>query len=369
MLSPGDQIRYQRQILLKEFGETAQEKLLNAKVLVIGAGGLGCPALHYLASAGIGHLGLIDFDSVDLSNLHRQTLYSTKDIGKPKVEAAAERLRNINPEINIQTHAFRLDQSNTLELFKHYDLILDGSDDYATRYLVNDACLILGKTLVYGAVMRYEGQVGVFNFLKNSVRSCNYRHLFPVPDGLGNKQSCSEVGILGVLPGIIGTLQATEAIKIISGIGDPLINKVLIYNALRVSFYAMELFAEGHIDYPKNETEFLEYNYQRFCSIALDVEEISSIQFETLRQDYSSTVIDVREAGEQPAVKEFKHINIPLSGLEPELSKLNPKGPVLLFCKTGQRSAKAAHLIKQHFPESQVYSLKGGIIAWKEKHL
>jgi adenylyltransferase/sulfurtransferase len=224
--------RYQRQMLLPELGFAGQQRLLAARVLVIGAGGLGCPVLQYLAAAGVGTIGIIDDDTVSMSNLHRQILYTVADIGRPKAIVAAERLQQMNPDIIIQPFLDRLDIEKALELFPLYDLVVDGSDNFPTRYVVNDICAIVNKPLVYGAISQFEGQVAVFNCPGKTGRSVNYRDLFPHPPAPGEVRSCAEAGVIGVLPGIIGTLQANEVIKLITGIGSPLINQVLIYSAL-----------------------------------------------------------------------------------------------------------------------------------------
>jgi len=225
--------RYHHQMILKDFGEAGQQKLLQAKVLVIGAGGLGCPALQYLTAAGIGTIGIVDDDVVTLSNLHRQILYSTSDIGFLKAEKAAEKLRQLNPEISIIVYSERLTTQNALSIMKAYDVIIDGTDNFSTRYMINDACVLLQKPLVYGAVSQYEGQVAIFNYKKeNLYEGVNYRDLFPYPPKDTEVLNCAEAGVLGILPGIIGTMQANETIKLITGIGKPLINRMLTFNAL-----------------------------------------------------------------------------------------------------------------------------------------
>lgn len=359
--------RYQRQILLKEFGEIAQEKLLKAKVLVIGAGGLGCPALQYLAAAGIGSIGIVDFDVVDISNLQRQILYTTADVGKSKAITAAQRLNALNPEIQIQTFYFQITPANALELISAYDLVIDGSDNFATRYLVNDACVLLDKPLVYGAVLRFEGQVGVFNLAdKESKIKTNYRDLFPEPPDSSSTLSCSEAGVLGVLPGIIGTMQATEAIKIISGVGKPLCNKIISYNALHNSFYDFDIFpaSKKTILYPESEAEFLNFNYEWFCNSNAGIAEISADEFNAMRANEKITLIDVRENGETPLVNEFPFTSIPLSEFEGLVPTISPLNKIIVFCKSGKRSLKAVKILKEKLPECTAYSLKGGIEAW-----
>ncbi len=361
--------RYHRQIILKEFGETAQQKLLNAKVLVIGAGGLGCPALQYLTAAGVGTIGIIDFDVVTITNLHRQILFSVNDIGKQKAAIAAIKLAEINPEIQIQVYNFQLTNKNAIELFANYDLIIDGTDNFATRYLINDACVILNKPLVYGAVLRFEGQVGVFNLINNETKiKTNYRDLFPEPPNPLNALSCNEAGVIGVLPGIIGTMQATEAIKIITGIGKPLCNKIISYNALQNSFYDFEItpVLNPIETFPHNEMEFLNFNYEWFCSSKDNVSVISIIDFEELRINEKITIIDVRERNELPLVNQFDFISIPLNDLPNLLANIPTENKIVVFCKSGNRSLKAVKILNEKQPQLIAYSLTGGLDAWKQ---
>jgi adenylyltransferase/sulfurtransferase len=361
--------RYHRQIILKEFGETAQQKLLNAKVLVIGAGGLGCPALQYLAAAGVGAIGIIDFDVVTISNLHRQILFSANDIGKQKAATAAIKLAEINPEIQIQVYNFQLTNKNAIELLANYDLIIDGTDNFATRYLINDACVILNKPLVYGAVLRFEGQVGVFNLIDNETKiKTNYRDLFPEPPNPLNALSCNEAGVIGVLPGIIGTMQATEAIKIITGIGKPLCNKIISYNALQNSFYDFEItpVLNPLETFPKNEMEFLNFNYEWFCSSKANISSISIIDFEELRIKEKITIIDVRDRNELPLINEFDFTTIPLNDLPNLLASIPTDNKIVVFCKSGNRSLKAVKILNEKQPQLIAYSLIGGLDAWQQ---
>ncbi|MEO6833569.1 MAG: HesA/MoeB/ThiF family protein [Chitinophagaceae bacterium] len=361
--------RYQRQILLPAFGIAAQEKLFQAKVLMIGAGGLGCPALQYLAAAGVGTIGIIDFDVVELSNLQRQTLFNPEDIGKNKARRAADRLRIFNPEIQIRVFTEKLDQKNALEIIDYYDIIIDGTDNFATRYMVNDACVILNKPLVYGAVLGFEGQVGVFNLEdSNSGIRVNYRDLFPNPPEPEYAPSCNEAGVLGVLPGIIGTMQASEAIKIITGIGKPLCNTILSYNALNNLFYEFlvspAIESDGSI--PKEEEAFKDFNYEWFCGAAHDIPEIELEEFDTLRKQESISIIDVRELEELPIINQFSVIKIPLSTFEDELKNILTNRKIVLICQTGKRSLKAARLLQTVYPKCIILSLSGGILGWEE---
>ncbi len=263
-----DYKRYSRHISLKEFGKRGQEALLKAKVLVVGAGGLGCPALQYLAAAGIGCIGIVDDDVVDMSNLQRQILYGAEDVGLAKVEVAAKKIKQINPEVQVDVYRLRLNNQNALSVIQKYDLVLDGSDNFETRYMVNDACVILNKVMVFGSVLRFEGQVAVFNKMdETSGIKTNYRDLFAEPNQQSNFLSCEENGVLGVLPGIIGTMQAAEVIKIISGVGKPLINKILHFNLLNNGFYEFELSPDlqNFKKYPTDEQAFLNFNYTTHC--------------------------------------------------------------------------------------------------------
>lgn len=358
--------RYQRQLQLTGFGKKAQEKLAAAKILMIGAGGLGCPALQYLAGAGIGTLGIIDFDTVSLSNLHRQTLFTTADIGNPKVEVAAKRLRALNPEISIITYPTQLTNQNALDIIKDYDLVIDGSDNFSTRYLVNDACVLLDKSLIYGAVMRFEGQVGVFNLENNNLKT-NYRDLFPTPPDAASVPSCNEVGVLGVLPGIIGTWQASEAIKIITGIGTPLVNKILTLNLLNNTVYEFQLAKNKQLqkEILKDKNDFLSFNYDWFCN--KNLQNIITVEaFDKLRKTEDCSIIDVRETDETPIISEFETQQLPLSYFRESITELNFNSTVVLLCQSGQRSLKALELLKKHQPTLKVFSLEGGITEWKK---
>lgn len=361
--------RYSRQILLKGFGEQGQQKLLLAKVLVIGAGGLGCPALQYLAAAGVGTIGIVDDDVVSLSNLHRQILYTTEDIGFLKVEKAAAKLKGLNPDVTIITYQIRLRKENALNIIRRYDLVIDGTDNFASRYMINDACVLLGKALVYGAVSQYEGQVAIFNVRdKNSVIT-NYRDLFPHPPQDGEVLSCAEAGVLGVLPGIIGTVQAAEAIKIITGIGEPLINRLLTYNVLTNLFYELSLTTlPGESLLPKNEGAFLQMKYDEVCSVnANTVVEIDATAFKRLSRKKAAVIIDVREKGELPLITNFEHQQIPTSVFGEKVSEIKEQ-TVVLFCQHGIRSLYAAEMMQELFGTTkEVYSLKGGIVKWADE--
>lgn len=362
--------RYQRQLILPEFGTATQEKLFRAKVLVVGAGGLGCPALQYLSAAGVGTIGIIDFDTIELSNLQRQTLYSVDDIGKSKAQTAAEKLKAFNPEIRILVYNYKLDSTNALELMKDYDIVIDGTDNFATRYLVNDACVLLGKPLVYGAVLRFEGQVGVFNLAdKNTNIKTNYRDLFPEPPDPMSAPSCSDAGVLGVLPGIIGTMQATEIIKIITGIGKPLCNTIVSYNALNNFFYEFMISPSKEINssVPKNKEEFEKFDYDWFCGQHQQLHEITPQEFDLMRTQEKIDIIDVRETDELPKVDEFVFMQIPLSKFEETINDISTKNKIIVFCQTGKRSLVAVKMLNERFPKCSALSLKGGILEWKKQ--
>lgn len=371
MNKPGSYERYQRQILLKEFGVAAQQKLFQAKVLVIGAGGLGCPVLQYLAAAGIGTIGIADDDLVSLSNLHRQLLYNMQDIGLPKTEVAANKLRLLNGDINIITYNKRITNKNALDLIKFYDVVVDGTDNFPSRYVINDACVLLNKPLIYGAISKFEGQTAVFNVQGNTQRRpLNYRDLFSEPPKDDEVLNCAEAGVLGVLPGIIGTMQANETIKLITGIGQPLVNKVLNYNALDNTTYEFNLSAnkEAHQLLPKDEEAFLKMDYEWLCaSPESNAYEINVTQFDELIKNDNVMMIDVREKDELPIIKAFDCTKIPLNELMVNQTKI-VKDNVVLFCQSGKRSLQAAKLLHDLFNDKKIYSLKGGIINWKNKH-
>ena len=363
--------RYHRQIILKDFGEAGQQKLLSAKVLVVGAGGLGCPALQYLAAAGVGTLGIIDGDIVDLSNLHRQILFSVNDIGFPKAEKAAEKLRQLNPEITINVYGERLNNQNAFGIFREYNIIIDGSDNFAARYMINDACVILNKPVVHGSVSQFQGQIAILNYRKNDASEpVNYRDLFPNPPKEDEVPNCAEAGVLGVLPGIIGTMQANETIKIITGIGQPLINRIITFNALNNEFYELELSVRPGTRslIPADEEAFRKTDYEWLCSSANSELEIDHHSFDELLSQQNIDIIDVRDIHEMPEIEEFATFRIPLKEL-PGKSSLIKSETVVVICQTGNRSLQAAKQLKSVFGEfKKVLSLKGGIIKWKQEH-
>src|SRR5258705_2405432 len=363
--------RYHRQIILPEFGEEGQQKLLKAKVLVIGAGGLGCPALQYLTAAGVGTIGIVDDDAVALNNLHRQVLYSVRDIGLSKAERATSILKQLNPEIKIIAYNERLTTQNALSLIDEFDIIIDGTDNFSTRYMINDACVLLNKPLVYGAISQFEGQVSVFNPkpLKGSNEAVNYRDLFPDPPRDGEVLNCAEAGVLGVLPGVIGSMMANETIKLITGIGEPLINQLLTYNALNNQVFILNLSArkETRSLIPKDESAFLKMDYVWLCSSPIQQAEIDPDIFNNMIANGNVDVVDVREVHEMPTVNEFDHIKIPLAQLADNTSLIK-SDTIIAFCQSGKRSLQATKILSGIFGDTKkVYSLRGGIVEWKKQ--
>ncbi len=357
-LSAAETNRYSRHLLLPEIGPAGQQKLRAARVLVVGCGGLGCPVLQYLAAAGVGTLGLLDFDTVDDSNLQRQVLYATADVGQPKAVVAAAKLRAQNPFIELRPHQALLSAANALALFAEYDLVVDCSDNFATRYLVNDACVVLGKPLVFGAIFKFEGQVTVFNYQDGPT----YRCLHPVPPAPGDAPNCAEIGVLGVLPGLIGTMQASEALKIILGIGEVLSGRLLLVDALGMRFQTIRFRAVT----ANQQLTALAADYAAFCGEAplqpapARAPEISADELKAWRQSGRPLhLLDVREPHEA-ARRSIGGQLIPLDQLPGHLTSLVPGTPVVVHCASGVRSQKAAQLLlAQGFAE--VYSLRNGL--------
>ncbi len=328
-------MRYNRHIILSEIGKNGQDKLAKAKVLVIGAGGLGCPVLQYLTAAGVGTIGIVDFDIVSESNLQRQVLYGTSSLGKNKAEAAKTRLEDLNHQISIIAYPEKLTHKNAISIFQKYDIIVDGTDNFATRYLVNDTSIITKKPLVYAGIYKFEGQVSVFNFKKGP----SYRCLFPNPPKKGTIPNCSEVGVLGVLPGIIGTLQANEVLKIILEIGNILNRKVLYYNALNNKTNILKIHrSENEIQKVlKSEAIFETLDEEDNCDIS-----VQEISLKELMKKQNFQLIDVREKNENPKIESNKIIHIPLNELEKNIDKLTSEEPLVFFCQAGIKSKRAA---------------------------
>lgn len=348
-------------MILPGFGQAAQDKLRAAKILIIGMGGLGCPALLYLAGAGIGTIGIMDGDTVSMSNLHRQLLFNESCIGKNKAAAAANNIQLLDAEITLTVYPFALNNQNALEIINGYDIVIDGTDNFSAKYIINDACVLLQKPFVYGAVSRYQGQVSVFNLPSEQGRSLNYRDLFPTAPVPGEIQSCEETGVLGVLPGIIGTMQASETIKLITGIGDTLYGRLYNYDILQARSY--EIVLTHHPDVTMiGIDDFRQMDYDFTCiDDGDDIPEITIKEFNRLKQEPNVFVLDVRERHEYPVI-DFSDAQIPMSELHTSFAKL-PEKEICVICHQGIRSVYAAQLIRtaRNLP---VYSLKGGLIAY-----
>ena len=361
--------RYNRHIIIPEFGLEAQQKLKAAKVLVVGSGGLGSPALLYLAAAGVGTIGIVDFDVVDDSNLQRQVLFGVEAIGKPKVEEAKKRLEALNPHINIILHNTQLTSQNALDILKDYDVVSDGTDNFPTRYLVNDAAVLLGKPNVYASIFQFEGQVSVFNYRKSDGElGPNYRDLYPTPPPPGLVPSCAEGGVLGVLPGIIGSLQALETIKVITGVGEPLVGRFYIFDAL--NFESRTFNISRRDDNPlngKNPSITKLIDYEQFCGMKAVEKPIKEITPEEL-YNWQVTgevfqIIDVREQHEYDIVNIGAEL-IPLSTVSANADRISKDQKVVVHCKMGGRSAKAIRELEEKFGFDNLYNLKGGILRW-----
>lgn len=372
-LSPEEIHRYSRHIVMPEVGWEGQRKLKEARVLLIGAGGLGSPLGLYLAAAGVGTIGVVDFDVVDETNLHRQVLYGQEDVGRPKLDAALERLRGVNPLITLIPHAVRLSSENALEIFADYDVIVDGSDNFPTRYLVNDACVLLGKPYVYGSILRFEGQVSIFGAEDGPCYRCLFRE--PPPPGL--VPSCAEGGVLGVLPGIIGSLQALEAIKLILGQGDTLVGRLVLFDALAMRWRELKL--RRNPDCPAcgdEPTVTALIDYEEFCGLKrpADAEEdpIPEITPAELRarldRGDAPTILDVREPHEWESGNLAEHGAqlIPMRQLDGRIDELDRDGDIVVHCHSGARSETVVRrLRKAGF--TRVRNLRGGIVAWAQE--
>lgn len=364
--------RYNRHIIIPEFGLEAQQKLKAAKVLVIGSGGLGSPVLLYLAAAGIGTIGIVDFDRVDDSNLQRQVLFGVESVGQPKVEAAKRRLEALNPHIRINVYDTLINSQNALDLIKDYDVVADGTDNFPTRYLVNDACVLLGKTNVYASIFQFEGQVSVFNY-RNAAGELgpNYRDLYPTPPPPGLVPSCAEGGVLGVLPGIIGSMQASEVIKVITGVGEPLSGRFFMFDAL--TFETRTFKIKRRDDNPingKNPTITQLIDYEMFCGMKVVERPVKEItvqefyQWQTLGEKYQ--LIDVREPHEYEAANIGAEL-IPLATVAANAARFEKDIKVVVHCRSGVRSAKAIRELEDKFGFDNLYNLKGGILAYLEE--
>ena len=370
VLSNDEILRYSRHLIMPEVGMEGQQKLKASKVLCIGAGGLGSPLALYLTAAGVGTLGIVDFDVVDYTNLQRQIIHTTADVGRKKLDSAADKLKAINPYINLRTFDTRLSSANALELFREFDIIADGTDNFPTRYLVNDACVLTGKPNVYGSIFRFEGQASVF---ATEDGPC-YRCLYPEPPPPGLVPSCAEGGVLGILPGLVGVIQATETIKLILGAGDPLIGRLLLVDALGMKFRELKL--RKSPDCPvcgKNPTVKSLIDYNEFCGIRGEEEVVSmdvpAMTVEELKQQLDARkdlfILDVREPHEYQICNLNGHL-IPLGDLPKRIHELDSSREIVAHCRSGVRSGKAVTFLRQA-GFKKVHNLTGGILAWADK--
>ena len=372
-LSNDEILRYSRHLIIPEVGIEGQQKLKAAKVLLIGAGGLGAPLGLYLAAAGVGKLGLVDFDVVDFTNLQRQVIHATQDVGRKKLDSAADKMKAINPHVEIVKHEVALTSDNALDILKDYDIVVDGTDNFPTRYLVNDACVLLGKPNVYGSIFRFEGQATVFAYEGGPC----YRCLYPEPPPPGLVPSCAEGGVLGILPGTIGLIQATETVKLILGIGEPLVGRLLLYDALGMRFRELKLRKNPECPVCGDHRTITKLiDYHQFCGVPqqpveestkvndgeIDVKQVKA----KLDRGDNFVLIDVREPHEYricniPAAK-----LIPLSQVAQRISELDPNSDIVVHCKSGMRSAKACGILRQAGFQ-HVRNMKGGILAWSDQ--
>jgi sulfur-carrier protein adenylyltransferase/sulfurtransferase len=371
MLTKKEIERYSRHLIMPEVGMEGQLKLKQAKVLCVGTGGLGAPLGLYLAAAGVGRIGLVDFDKVDDSNLQRQILFSTKDVGRPKIDAAADRLRGLNPEIQIDTFDTHLSSDNALEILKDYDIVVDGTDNFPTRYLVNDACVLLKKPNVYGSIFRFEGQATIFGYPEGPC----YRCLYPEPPPPGLVPSCAEGGVLGVLPGIVGCIQAVETLKLIIGKGESLVGRLLLFDALAMRFRELKL--RKNPDCPvcgSHPTITKLIDYAEFCGIRgeeapapqTSIPEITPRDLKTrLDRCDDLYILDVREPHEYQICNLGGHL-IPLGDLAKRAGELDSSREIVAHCRSGKRSAEAVEFL-QRAGFRKVLNLKGGILAWSDE--
>jgi adenylyltransferase/sulfurtransferase len=374
VLSQNEILRYSRHLILPEVGMEGQLKLKKAKVLLVGTGGLGAPLGLYLAAAGVGRIGLVDFDVVDFSNLQRQVIHGTKDVGRKKLDSAAESMLDINPHLQIDKFDTALTSENALDILRDYDLVVDGTDNFPTRYLVNDACVLLGKPNVYGSIFRFEGQATVF---ATEGGPC-YRCLYPEPPPPGLVPSCAEGGVLGILPGVVGLIQATEAVKLVLGIGEPLVGRLLLYDALAMRFRELKL--RKSPDCPicgSNRTITGLIDYHQFCGVPkqsaapqekpVNPGDIDPVEVKAkIDRGDKFVLVDVREPHEFQIGRIPTSILIPLGELPKRVAELNPADEIVCHCKMGGRSAKAVAFLKsQGF--GNVRNMTGGILAWSDR--
>ncbi len=370
-LSKDEILRYSRHLIMPEVGMDGQLKLKQAKVLCIGAGGLGSPLALYLAAAGVGKLGMVDFDVVDFTNLQRQVIHDTNDVGRPKLASARETIHDINPNVEVVPYETRLTSENALEIFKDYDIVADGTDNFPTRYLVNDACVLLGKPNVYGSIFRFEGQASVF-YAKEG--PC-YRCLYPEPPPPGLVPSCAEGGVLGVLPGIIGCIQALETVKLVLGKGHTLVGRLLLFDALNLKFHELKL--RKNPECPvcgAHPTVTKLIDYEQFCGIRGEehvvptrVPEITAPEVKKMMDEHKPFVlVDVREPHEFQICRIPGSTLIPLGDVPKRMHELNSADEIVVHCRSGQRSAQAVELLmKAGF--RKIHNLKGGVLAWADQ--
>jgi molybdopterin/thiamine biosynthesis adenylyltransferase/rhodanese-related sulfurtransferase/molybdopterin converting factor small subunit len=370
-LSKEEILRYSRHLIMPEVGMEGQLKLKSAKVALIGTGGLGAPLGMYLAAAGVGRIGLVDFDVVDFTNLQRQVIHGTKDVGRKKLDSAADTMLDINPYVEIDRHEVALSSENALQILKEYDIVVDGTDNFPTRYLVNDACVLLKKPNVYGSIFRFEGQATVFAYQGGPC----YRCLYPEPPPPGLVPSCAEGGVLGILPGTIGLIQATETVKLILGIGEPLVGRLLLYDALAMRFRELKL--RRNLECPvcgDHPTIHELIDYQQFCGIPNQPHEpvaadgdIDPVEVKAkIDRGDSFVLIDVREPHEYQICRIPQAKLIPLGDLPKRVNELDSADEIVAHCKSGMRSAKAVEFLKQA-GFRKVRNMKGGILAWSDK--
>jgi adenylyltransferase/sulfurtransferase len=372
-LSKDEILRYSRHLILPEVAIEGQQKLKAAKVLLVGAGGLGAPVGLYLAAAGVGRIGLVDFDVVDFTNLQRQVIHFTQDVGRNKIDSAAEKMQAINPHLEVVKHSVALTSENALQILKDYDLVVDGTDNFPTRYLVNDACVLLGKPNVYGSIFRFEGQATVFAYEGGPC----YRCLYPEPPPPGLVPSCAEGGVLGILPGTIGLIQATEAVKLILGIGEPLVGRLLLYDALGMRFRELKLRKNPECPICGDHRTITGLiDYHQFCGVPQETPkqetkvsegeiEVTEVKAKLDRGD-KFTLIDVREPHEYQIASIPGAILIPLGEIGRRLDELDPSADIVIHCKSGMRSARACGVLKASGFE-HVRNMKGGILAWSDQ--
>ena len=366
-LSREELVRYSRHLLLPEVGVEGQRRLKAARVLLVGAGGLGSPAALYLAAAGVGTLGIVDFDRVDVTNLHRQLLHGTSDVGRPKLASAVDRLHEVNPHVIVEPHEVRLTSANALDLVRRYDLVVDGTDNFQTRYLVNDACVLAGRPNVYGSIFRFDGQVSVFCTADGPCYRCIYRE--PPPPGL--VPSCAEGGVLGILPGLVGTLQATEAIKLLLGIGDPLIGRLSLVDALGARNRVVTIRRDPSCPACGTRELTALIDYDQFCGIGAPAAEApvpellpTELAAKLARGD-DFDLIDVRDPHEIAIAALPAARVIPLGGFAAEVGRLDPSREIAVLCRSGVRSAKAVRQL-QAAGFTRVFNVAGGILRWAD---